>query len=386
LKRPDDVRTLLVTRWRRTARDWLSGAGEWPLAIPLGAPGDKAVRTDLAAAREWIASWEKELPAGEVTWVTREWRALGKQQIPERLMLPDADAVARWVGQSSRWQLARERFHILAMRWPALMTVLPASFDLLADYTKEDFQRMTTLLAWLEANPNSGLYPRQLPIAGLDSKWLEQRRPVVTQWLAALRGVVPGDFYATCGLRAPAEMLRMRILDQELRAYVGDMLELIAPAEELAKLQWPVRQAFIVENLQTGMAFTDLPGSIVFMGKGYSVPVLKTIPWLADIPCWYWGDLDTHGFAILNRVRYALSHVESILMDETTLLSHRELWGDEPTPTSAALPLLTQEEQSVYQGLQQHRWGCRVRLEQERLNWAEAWAILQKIAWRNATI
>ncbi|NOR71388.1 MAG: hypothetical protein GQ532_17115, partial [Methylomarinum sp.] len=33
----------------------------------------------------------------------------------------------------------------------------------------------------------------------------------------------------------------------------------------------------------------------------------------------YWGDLDTHGFAILSRLRHYYPQVKSILMDEKTL-------------------------------------------------------------------
>ena len=64
-------------------------------------------------------------------------------------------------------------------------------------------------------------------------------------------------------------------------------------------------------------------------------------------------------------------------MDESTLLRNRALWVEEKDQCSALeLPLLTAAEQSVYQGLKQHRWGLNVRLEQERIAWNEAWQVL----------
>ena len=97
------------------------------------------------------------------------------------------------------------------------------------------------------------------------------------------------------------------------------------------------------------------------------------LPWLTDVPIDYWGDLDTHGFAILNRLRAFLPQTRSLLMDADTLLSHRDRWVVEQRPTHTSLSRLTQEEVEVYRGLVEDRWGARLRLEQERIDWS--WAL-----------
>jgi hypothetical protein len=92
----------------------------------------------------------------------------------------------------------------------------------------------------------------------------------------------------------------------------------------------------------------------------------------------YWGDIDTHGFAILNRARQILPQLQSALMDEVTLLEHRSLWGREPKQCpDIDLPFLSSEEQRVYQGLRSALWGEQLRLEQERLSWVTALAALR---------
>jgi hypothetical protein len=63
-------------------------------------------------------------------------------------------------------------------------------------------------------------------------------------------------------------------------------------------------------------------------------------------------------------------------MDESTLLNNRALWVEEKSPHLLDLPLLTDAEQEVYQGLRQHRWARHIRLEQERIAWSEAWEVL----------
>jgi hypothetical protein len=69
-----------------------------------------------------------------------------------------------------------------------------------------------------------------------------------------------------------------------------------------------------------------------------------------------------------------LPNVRSILMDEYTLISHRELWTEEKQQHPAeSLEFLTPEEQDVYSRLKRQRWALKVRLEQERIAWDYAW-------------
>ncbi|MCL7660007.1 DUF2220 domain-containing protein, partial [Klebsiella pneumoniae] len=66
--------------------------------------------------------------------------------------------------------------------------------------------------------------------------------------------------------------------------------------------------------------------------------------WIVGARVIYWGDLDSHGFAILNRLRSHLPEVESVLMDEATLLAHRDLWVPEPKPHAGSFAHLTGTE------------------------------------------
>jgi hypothetical protein len=244
---------------------------------------------------------------------------------------------------------------------------------MLADYPDEDIERLVALLAWLEANPASGLYPRQMPVAGLDTKWMEKRRGLVTDLVQAMRGLnAERDFHLLCGLRKVPHRIRLRLLCPALRAGVGGLADIEAPVEEIAKLAIKPRFVVIVENLETGLALPEMEGAIAFMKLGHAVGALASLPWLRELPGMYWGDIDTHGFAILSRARAVMPRLVSILMDEKTLLSHKFLWGEEPLQNSDAAPMhLTADEAEVYQGLREQRWAHNLRLEQERIAWAE---------------
>jgi hypothetical protein len=91
--------------------------------------------------------------------------------------------------------------------------------------------------------------------------------------------------------------------------------------------------------------------------------------WLRRCTVHYWGDIDTHGFAILDQLRRNFPHVNSLLMDRATLLTHRKQWGNEPKQTTNDLPYLDLEERNLYNDLRDNRIGICVRLEQEKIGY-----------------
>jgi hypothetical protein len=380
---PEGVRQIIARRYRNRRRHWLEGEDEWPLNLGLGEPDEREAQRQPDALRAWIEAWQTltgtPSGTGEIVWRERHWRTLGTQRLPERLLLHNPESVALWLGEGQRWQRASVRYRHLTAQWPRLSPRLARYFDELADWEAAEIQRLTDLLAWIETNPRSHLYPRQLPIGGIDSKWLEGRTPLITDLVAALQEDAGGDlsFYERCGLRPLPHMVRLCILDERLRQRAGGLGDITARLDDLVALDLPASRIFIVENLQTGLAFGDHPGAVVFMALGYGVGALGRFPWVMRAKCTYWGDLDTHGLAILSRARLQMPHLESALMDEATLLSHRDFWvAENPQYATAELPLLTPSEQAVYGGLKQQRWGMNVRLEQERIPWAYAWDVL----------
>lgn len=285
-----------------------------------------------------------------------------------------------WISESVRWERAQSRYQTLTARWPVLSLHLPRYFDVLADYSDADFRRLAEMLEWITNHPNSDLYPRQIPISGTDSKWLESRKGPISDLVATLQGDPTGDrdFFRCCGLRPQPRLMRMRVLDPELRALLGGLSDISAPCEEVASIGIQPMHVFIVENLQTGLAFDDLADTVVIMRLGYAVDVLGRLPWLQQAQCIYWGDIDTHGFAILNRARTYIPRLKTVLMDEETLMSHRDLWVEEKDQhSSTELPLLTSSEQKLYQSIKGNACGQQVRLEQERVRWDVAWNAIQ---------
>jgi hypothetical protein len=256
--------------------------------------------------------------------------------------------------------------------FPALREWLSRSPLIALDHAPH-WSRILAVLSWFREHPRCGHYLRQLDIPGVDTKFIEDRRGLIA---ALLDRVLPEDaidatmvgaraFESRYGLRCKPALVRFRILDRQLR--VRGLSDLTVPVEELAELRLAARRVFVTENEINGLAFPELPGSIVVFGMGYRVELLAGIGWLADLDVHYWGDIDTHGFGILDRLRGAIPHARSFLMDRDTLLAHRALWVTEESGETRELDRITDAERALYDELRSDRYGQKVRLEQERV-------------------
>jgi hypothetical protein len=392
LKVPDDIREIIKSKYKSKRREWLKtslsiGSSQadslkavWPLEINLDIPKEKDALRQQEGVRAWISAWRSWRGSGVLAWTERHWRSLGVQTVPQKLVLNGPEDAVSWIGEAETWSRAVERFNALVRRWPALIDVLPGYYGVLSDYDEVNFLRITEMLSWICAHPCSGLYPRQIPVAGVDSKWLESHKRFVCELVSTIQGTNDRDFFKACGLRQQPQLIRMRFLDPEIRRLFGGIGDICVPLKEAVDLDIKPNYVFIVENLQTGLAFEDLTGSVVIMALGYGVEVLGQIPWLHHARCVYWGDIDTHGFAILNRARTYLPSLETAFMDEPTLFAHRDLWVQEKVQSaSSELPLLTDKEREIFLSLKNNAWGQHVRLEQERICWDMAWKTIQAI-------
>lgn len=172
-------------------------------------------------------------------------------------------------------------------------------------------------------------------------------------------------------------MTRVRSLDGS--PLFGAVTDALVRVDELAGIELPFPRIIIVENEVTFLALPSVPGALAFFGAGFDVLRLGRIPWLRDRDVVYWGDLDTDGFVILDRLRGQLRDVRSVLMDLDTLKAHESQWTTDPTPSRAVLERLTPDEAAAHRALRDNELGTSVRLEQERVSYARIVATLQAV-------
>lgn len=379
MKTPEDAVHHIRKRYMRLRGEWLTGKG-FPVSLDLGIPAEKEALLQPQGVRMWAEQWKRWNYSGKVEWADRCYRTLGVQSLPQKLSVETPEEAASICGASAEWERARTHFGKLSADFPEAAEILSSDFELLTRFSDDDIGRTSDVVKWFLDHPACGLYPRQIPIEGIDTKWLESRKGMVRNIVAAVRNISsPPDLYELTGMLRPPRTVRMRLTDPELSGHTGGISDIQSPIKELSRLDITPARVFIVENLETGIAFPALPRSAVFMGLGYGAADLSVLPWLQKADCFYWGDLDTHGFAILDRTRRSIPGLKSILMDRETLLTHRALWTDERSPARTETDCLNEAEKDTYFGLLENRWGQSVRLEQERIGWDWAMERIRKI-------
>ena len=368
----DSARTRARAMYEKSFASWATLSPDSPvLDLPLHPPTEAASLSASDAAISWVTSW-RESGVDNVEWAQRQWASLGAQRLPERLRFATPGSLAVFAGRSTHWRTVSTRCASLLERWGRnreVVAVVRRHARTIADLSPDDFTRLHNVIDWLVAHPNSGLYIRQLPIRGIDSKWVESHKGIVSGVVTAITGE------GGLGLvKAPA-LVRVRFLDAALRP--GGLDDLAAPVATLAALNVRPTVVYVFENLESVVAMPEEAGAVVVHGSGYAVDRLDRIPWICNGRIIYWGDLDSNGFAILNRLRSHCANVQTVLMDERTLLEHRDLWGSEATPARGELSHLLTEERKLVERL---RDLGNIRLEQERLTWPMCVERLQSAA------
>ena len=212
---------------------------------------------------------------------------------------------------------------------------------------------------------------REIDAPGIDTKFVETHRAILIELIdaaAAAPVVAPDsrDFAQRYGFRNKPTRVRMRTLDPGTTMWSG-FTDVEVRIAELAAHPPGVDRVFVVENEITCLAFPPLPRSLLIFGGGYAVSRIAPLRWISGLDLVYWGDIDTHGFRILDRLRGVFPHARSMLMDRATLLAHESRWETEQSPVNAPLSNLTDDEAALYRDLVEDTLGPAVRLEQERV-------------------
>jgi hypothetical protein len=331
--------------------------------------------------RAWIAELSA-LPHYRVEMRELRHRVLGTNQVPGAVWVDTLDDALDTLGkrrEAGRFaalvERTRERQPLL-LEW---ITRKPLKVLELADV----WDHLLDVVDWVKMHPRPGVYLRQVDIAGVHSKFIEAHRGVLIQWLDQ---VLPPEvvdttasgvsgFVRRYGFRDKPQRIRLRALDPAHALFPGSGgADITLDSESFARLAPTASRVFITENEINYLAFPQVPDSLLIFGAGYGFEALGQAAWLTRCQVFYWGDIDTHGFAILDQLRTYFPHARTLLMDRATLLAFEAQWGVEDKQTLRDLSRLNVEECALYDDLRDNRLSSNLRLEQERIGfgWVEA--------------
>lgn len=372
-----DLRAQVQRLWDRgdLLRAAVSNAVSWPRRLSLKAPGAADLSDRFEAVRDWVRA-VADTPHVRIDW--REWnhRVQGTQRLPAAAWVDSVQDALAVIGKARQAQHFDVLWRQTASAQPTLLEWM-SRHPLQALDLANRWERLLAVVAWLQAHPRPGVYLRQVDAPGVDSKFIEAHRGVLSELMASAlppeaidtRANGTAQFARRFGFLDKPLRMRFRLLDPALPSLPGceGLPDITLDAASFASLALPVERVFITENETNFLAFPEVARAIVVFGAGYGWEALARAAWLHRCHLHYWGDIDTHGFAILDQLRGQFPHAASFLMDSETLLAHRSHWGEEPEPARHDLSRLTAEEAAVYDDLRFDRHERRLRMEQERV-------------------
>ena len=376
--RMPDVLGILRRRWERGEflAQVATGSEFVPFGIPLRGPTARQIADDFAAAQSWARTWQASGNAHvRLEQASVGGRLIGTNLIPSKVWIDSRRQLWALLG------VAREvrRFTDLlaaarsdAPRLVGWMTENPMKVLAL----EREWPQICDTVTWIDLNWRPRMYVRQVDVPGVDTKFIERNLGTLSELLD--RQLDPhridpsrprADFVGRYGFRGKPQYVRFRPFGKTANRF-GAFSELTVRVDELSASAPTCSTIYVVENEVTYLAFPSVEDAIVIFGRGYALSTLRLLPWLADRNLVYWSDIDTHGFAMLDRLRGRFPHTRSMLMDRATLLAHEAQWVRESSSANVPLDRLTTEEAELYRDLVEDSLGPSVRLEQERIRFS----------------
>jgi hypothetical protein len=328
----------------------------------------KDIEQNFSEVRKWIE--ELNQSPFDIEFVEINYSSLGKQSIPKMLDI-NQEIFLKQLSKIKIFEQHKSLLDQTLIKFPKLRKLLISKPNLIILYDNIWIEILTVCEYFL-SNSQPNLYIRELDIEGVDTKFIENHKKVLDIFLSALLDrdiskLSQNGFEKKYKLKYDLPTIRFRILDKNL--YIYNLSDISLPLNEFSILDIACKRVYITENKINGLSFPDVPNSIVIFGLGYGVDSLRNIEWLKTKEIYYWGDIDTHGFAILSQIRGYFPQVKSILMDEEVIDRYIYLGVEEPKAKRflGKLNNLTLEEGRVFERLKIDDTLKGLRIEQERV-------------------
>lgn len=360
----------------------------FPKRLTLKQPSSSELSKQFDQVREWISSLKKLENSGyRIIWQDVNHRILGNNTLPKEIWLDSIENAQKILNKRRDIERFQKIISITQQSHPSITTWLQL-YPLKALELFHVWEKIMAIISWLQSNQRPDIYLRQADIPGVHSKLIEQHRKVLSELFDMIlpehaincQAIGLSGFCRRYGFRDKPVRIRFRILDKKLAIFPDSTdQDITITHESFAQLQLPVKRVFITENEINFLSFPMLQDSIVIFGAGYGFDMLSISHWLNKLNLYYWGDIDTHGFAILDQLRKYFPHTKSLMMDLETLLLHKQLWGIEPQPEYRDLNRLTESESETYNILRYNKIDKNIRLEQEHIAFSHIIYTLDKL-------
>ncbi|PJM79939.1 DUF3322 and DUF2220 domain-containing protein [Bifidobacterium scaligerum] len=352
----------------------------WPITISVGLPNKALLEANAVAVHNnnnAIKKWANKCGCKFET----VHRVIGTPvELVSKISVPDELTVLRILKKSEveEYRKIRRRIDWLSAEFSVSPETISAVVRMTNNEEELDFNLIVKAAHYFQNNDVSGITPRQVPLTGFSSKWLNETRTKRRKAICQLLGI------EALNLAGRPTELRFRYLDP---AY--DDIEL----ERIILLPWEgdafagAKYVIVVENKDTYQSMPLIPNGICIWGSGSAVSnAVPKISALRNMHIVYWGDMDADGLEILSSLRESGVPCDSILMDCTAYDRYCQ-FGTELTERGTEIKLrepkpvlgLRESERKLYMQLCSDATLRYRRIEQERIPICNALEELHKL-------
>jgi hypothetical protein len=354
-------------------RSWVQGENFFPHSLPVGSlPLSRYAQLRESVQLLMAQSKEQRGYGYTIEFEQYRTRKYEPQNLPKRIIIETEHDFLRLIAKEQEFVDFQQDVSLLHARQPGLHEWIVAHPQRVIDYHGR-WPDLLEVCAYFVKHPRPHCYIRELPIR-VHTKFVEQHAGILRELLEILLPpeAIQSDaktFTQRFGLRNDEPLVRVRFLDDQLfKRYGLPLTDLSLPHSQFAQLPFQTERCIITENKKVFLTLPTFHRTFAIFGEGFTVHSLCAIPWLAQCPIFYWGDLDAHGFQILSLLRETFPHVISLMMDEATLQAFSDFWVEGTPCAVQQLSHLTSEEHALFQHLAREN----IRLEQERIDHAYA--------------
>ncbi|MGI9282908.1 MAG: Wadjet anti-phage system protein JetD domain-containing protein [Endozoicomonas sp.] len=315
MKSPSELAGRLAAQWQQAhlREQRLLNSEQWPIELKIGKPDRATLVNHPDRFRQHIRNWQN-ISTGKVLW----------QSVCYRDAAEPIDVPMTWqLGSPSEWIAAinntgtTQKF----MKLERVVRQADAVFHSLLtrqqhwlEKEESELIKACKLAMLLEPDCASGLPLRSISLAGIDSKFFERHRTLITRLLDCRFDHLPGKLGLESFLGALSEgnhWLLVADLDSQLLPFS----QIRVRDNELASKPLPANNILLIENERCLHLLPKLPDTIAILGAGLNLSWLSA-HWLKGRRLAYWGDLDTWGLSMLASARKYCPTLTPLLMTE----------------------------------------------------------------------
>jgi len=300
-----------------------------------------------------------------IIWEERNFEKIGKNPVPDRVTFDTLADYLKFTSKEKEYQYFQEQATYMCQAIPQLKSWI--NQHPLKVIEHRHWPDTVKVCIYFLQNPKPDLYIRQLPIA-VHTKFIKEENEALFRSL--LEHLIPEHIQLTetkfekrFNLKYAEPLIRIRFLDKTLSPLFG-ISDISITLSEFKDYACTSRNILVTENLINFLTLPNLSDTIaLWSGGGFNVSHLQHIRWLANKTFYYWGDIDAHGFQILNQFRTYFPNTQAILMDRETLAAFSTEMGAGVAAKIQKLSGLTDLESNFYECVTINR----IRLEQEKI-------------------